>query len=144
MADVGGQRVDLPLLGVERERVVPPALDPEVAIEAAPELSRVALQPARRLLVVPHLAQQASRSEPRVVGVALQLTGADRGLGLPAVREENRVVRVLPAVVVDRTLRIRSLVVLDVAVTVAVCGPFEPAERRARLPRQPPDGARLP
>jgi RNA polymerase sigma-70 factor (ECF subfamily) len=65
---VGGvrrHRVDLVLVAVQRQRVVPASTDPEIAVELPFQLGRVALEPRCGLVVLPDVSHQARRSEAR-------------------------------------------------------------------------------
>ena len=96
----------LPLVGVERERVVAAALlAPEGLVEALPQLVGLRLEPLGQLALAPHVARQLGQPPLRVVDVALHLAGSDRRLGQPAVVEELRVAGVLPGLVDEAALR---------------------------------------
>src|SRR2546427_4805596 len=84
---------------VERERVLTAGFDPVIPVEALAQLQRSAFEPAGQLRVVPDVACQASHPHSRIVGVALNLAGRDGPLCHGAVFEENRIPRVLPALV---------------------------------------------
>jgi hypothetical protein len=71
--------VDVSLIAVQSERIVPAFFDPEVAIETLPQRRRVALEPSREFAVVPDGAGEACRTQPRIVGVPLNLAGCDGG-----------------------------------------------------------------
>src|SRR5262249_44181951 len=64
--DVRRQRVDLTLVAVQRERVMPAPFHPEVAVEPALEVGGVPLEPVSSLVVAPHLAHEPGCSQPRV------------------------------------------------------------------------------
>src|SRR5205823_3680727 len=125
--------VNLLLLAVEREYVVAALCTPEVLVEAQLERRRLRLELSSFLFVVEELAQQAGRAKASVVGEALMLCRGDRRLGLPAVRKAHRVVRVAPAVVVERLVGARALAVFDVAVAVEVGRSFEPSQRGSEV-----------
>src|SRR5205814_9783912 len=91
------------------------------------------LEPFGLLLVVPYLAHQPRHPHSGVVRVSLVLAHGDRRLRFAAVGEQDRSRRVLPAMVVQRLVGIRTLAVFDVAVAIEVGRAFEPPERRARL-----------
>src|SRR5213076_1602169 len=75
VADVGTERVDLPLLTVECERVVATALlDPERLVETPLQLFRFSFQSRREVAVTPDFPRELSGSPLRVVDVALDLT----------------------------------------------------------------------
>ena len=81
VADVRAERVDAPLLAVERERVVAAAvLDPERLVEAAPQLGRLRLEPGGERIVAPDGARELGDPQLRVVDVALHLGRRDRRL----------------------------------------------------------------
>src|SRR6185295_3320910 len=71
VADVRAERVDLPLLPVEREHVVAAArVRPEALVEGSLQLLRLALEPLRERPVTPDLARQLGGAQLRVVDVA--------------------------------------------------------------------------
>ena len=72
------ERVDLPPVGVERERVVLAVRHPEVAVEPPLQVGRLRLQPVGVRRVVPELAGQPGAPHLRVVRVPLQLAGGPR------------------------------------------------------------------
>ena len=114
-------RVDGPLVAVERQRVEAALGQPEVALEARPQLLGLGARAAGQRRRRPQTSRGQPRAAPlRVVGVALDLAGRDRRLGEPAVGEDDRVPGVLPALVARGPFsRLRRLV-LDVAVAVEV------------------------
>src|SRR5204862_1981201 len=96
LADVRAERVDLLLLPVERERVVPAAtVHPEARVEGAAQLLGVVLEPVREGSIAPHLPGHLGRSAFGVVDVTLYLAGRDRPLGERPVAEALRVAGVL-------------------------------------------------
>src|SRR4029079_8192056 len=79
VADVRAERVDLPLLAVEREHVVAPAaFGPELLVESAPQFLGVALEPVGERAVAPDLAGHLGRAALGVVDVPLHLARRDR------------------------------------------------------------------
>jgi hypothetical protein len=84
MAVVRGERVDLPPVGVEREREVFAVLDPEVSVEAPLQISRFLLEPVGESRVLPDEPCQARAAELRVVRVPLQLASRARKAGKPS------------------------------------------------------------
>ena len=93
---------------------------PEVLVEAALQLGRLAARAARRASSSSQTSRASrARAHLRVVDVALDLAGRARQLRERAVGEEDRVPRVLPALVLEAGLGVPALV-LDVAVAVAV------------------------
>ena len=131
VADVGRERVDLPLLAVQREREAAALREPEVAVEArlAPPLPVRAARPApRRPRSRARAARSAAWRRTRSPGSRRRRAAAAR-----ACRRANddRVPRVLPALVLEAGLGVAPLV-LDVAVAVAVAVLVDPLERRAR------------
>ena len=130
VAVVRGQRVDLAAVGVEREREVLAVLDPEVAVEAALEVGRLALEPVGERRVLPDLAGEARAADLRVVGVALQLAGRPGEPRQPAVAVGDRVPGVLPALVLEARLLVAAPVG-DVAVA-------HEGRRTRRSSRAPP------
>jgi hypothetical protein len=125
MADVRTQRVDLLLLAVERERIVAALAVPERLVERLAQPLRAPLEPVGERWVVPALARESRRAPKRVVGVALDLAGRDRRLGTRPVGEQDRVPRVLPALVVEPAGRAPA--VLEEAVAVEVALLLDPA-----------------
>src|SRR5579863_9705316 len=67
----------------------------------------------------------------RSVNVALHFDERDRALGQFAIRMENRIVTVLPALV-DQTF-FRPATIFDKAVTIAIAVNVDPVERRLYL-----------
>ncbi len=108
MTHVRGQGVDQALLPVEGESVVATLLDPEIPVEPIVQRLGVRLQALGQGRVVPDLAGKTSGPDAGVIGVALDLTGRNRRFGYAAVGEEDRVPRILPALVdeafLDRVL----------------------------------------
>src|SRR5207245_8991015 len=79
--DVRAERIDAPLLAVERKRVVAAALvAPERLVEPALELVRLGVEPVSELAVTPHLACQVRDPPLRVVDVPLNLARRARRL----------------------------------------------------------------
>ena len=117
MAVVGGQRVDLAAVGVERDGEVLAVLDPEVPVEAALEVGGLLLEPVGEGRVLPDLPGQPGAAHLGVVGVALQLAGRPREAGQVAVAVGDRVPGVLPALVLQPGLLVAALVG-DVAVAL--------------------------
>ena len=126
MAHVRRERVDGPLLVVERHRVPASVVEPEVAVERGLEVGRLLAVALRRLLVA-HLNSEVVAREVRAVDVALHLAQGDRRLGQIAVGKAHRVPRVLPALVGEAAVG-RPLV-LDVAVAVTVAELLDPLDR---------------
>ena len=136
VADVRGERVDLALVPVERQREEAALRDPEVVVEAPLERPRPRAPAASAQLA--SLQTSRARRAVRTLGVvdvALQLAGRARRRGQRAVGERDRVPGVLPALVLEPGLRVAALV-LDVAVAVAVAVAIDPGDRRARLALQ--------
>ena len=80
VADVRRERVDAPLLAVERERVEAAALlDPERLVEPLRELGGLALEPVGEVAVAPRDARHLGEPELRRVDVALHLARARSG-----------------------------------------------------------------
>src|SRR5690349_2127840 len=98
--------------------------DPEVAIESLAEGSGITLEPVGQRGVTPDVTCKASRSNARVVRISLDLASRDRPLRDRAVGEQDRIPRVLPALVDEAFGRAR--LVLEVAVPVAVAVPLDP------------------
>src|SRR5262249_28489328 len=132
VADVRRERVDMVALRVERQREVLAVVDPEVAVEAALQRGRLALEPLGERLVVPDQPGEARAANLRVVGVALQLARRAREAGQPAVPVGDRVPGVLPALVLEPRLLVPALVP-DVAVALQVGVLVDPRQRGARL-----------
>src|SRR5205085_9939042 len=124
-------RVALPLVAVERERVVAAALlDPERLVEAAAELVRLALEPLSELRLAPRVARELADAALRVVDVALYLARRDRAACGAPVAEALRVAGVLPGLV--RQAARGAAFVLHEAVAVPVAVLVDPAQRRER------------
>src|SRR6202034_4449871 len=104
----------------------------EVAAEALAQVGGLALQAPCERLVAPHLTGQAGRAAPRVVHVALDLTGRDRPLGQRAVGELDRVPAVLPALVDQSGGRVAASV-LDVPIAIGVPAGLDPGQRRTSM-----------
>src|SRR5581483_6311624 len=128
--DVRRQGVDLPLLAVERKRVVTAVLEPERLVEAALQVVRLALELRAEPRIAPHAVREPCAASARVVDVALDLARRARQGRERAVAPHDRVPRVFPALVLEATLGVATLV-LDVAVAVAVAEVVDPRERRA-------------
>src|ERR1051325_11810849 len=135
MADVRAQRVDLPLLAVQRQDVVAPArVRPEALVEGAVQLLPLALEPLRERPVAPDLARELGHSQLRVVDVALHFCGRDRRGGNRAVMESMRIARVLPGLV--REAARTATLVFEEAVAVPVPVLVDPGERaHSRIPQ---------
>ena len=81
VSDVRAERVDLALVAVERERVEAAALlDPERLVETFAQLLGLGLDAGAKLAVTPDVPSQLRHAPLRVVDVALNLAGGDRGL----------------------------------------------------------------
>ena len=81
VADVRAERVDLPLVAVEREHVEAAALvGPERLVEAVAELVGLAVEPLGELALAPDLPGELGHALLRVVDVSLHLDGRDRRL----------------------------------------------------------------
>ena len=131
MADVRAERVDLPLVAVERQRVVAAALlDPEGLVEAVTQLGCLALEAIGELAVTPYVTRDIDEPSFRVVHVTLHLAWSDRRLCQRAVVKALRIPRVLPGLVVEPTLG--PALVLDEPVAVAVSVLVDPFEREQR------------
>src|SRR5438105_13864214 len=57
VADVGGKRVDLPAVAVDRQRKMATLLDPVVAVEASLQIFGLALETIRKGRVIPEQAR---------------------------------------------------------------------------------------
>ena len=126
--DVRRERPHLPLLSVQGEREELPVVHPEILVEPLPEIVGLPLEPVREPVVAPDLAGEPRAADLRVVDVSLELARRSRKRGERAVREEDRVPGVLPALVLEAGLRVAALV-LDVAVAVPVAVLVDPFER---------------
>src|SRR5690606_18597678 len=91
VADVGGERVYLTLVPIERQGEKASLLEPEIAVEAVFEQRGLALELVCPARVVPHRAREPGRAHLGVVQVALQLAGGARRWGDGAVREGDGV-----------------------------------------------------
>jgi hypothetical protein len=123
---VGRESVDLTLLPVQRQDVVASLLVPEVAVEALTELRGLVLEPCGERRIAPHFPGEPGRPVPRVVCIALKLAGCDRRLRDGSVREQNRIPRVLPTMVVETTRRPGAI--LEVAVAVRITRSLDPPQ----------------
>ena len=132
MADIRGQGVDFAAIGIQGEGVVLTVLDPEVAIEAPPEIGRLPFQCVGERFVPPDCAGETRRANLRVVGVALELACSAREAGQTAVAVGDRVPRILPALVLQAGFLV-SAFVGDVAVALEVRVIVDPAQRSACL-----------
>ena len=133
VADVGAKGVDLALVAVECEGVVPAALlDPERLVEALPQLLRLPFQPGRELALAPHLARKLRDAPFCVVDVALHLARRNRGIRQAAVVEALRIPGVLPRLVLEPA--VRATLVLDETVTVPIAVLVDPFECQHRRP----------
>ena len=131
VADVRGERVDGPLLAVERERVVAAArVDPEGLVEPLHERVGLGVETLGERPVAPRQARQLGHPPLRVVDVALDLARRDRALRDAPVGEALRVARVLPRLVEEPARR--PPLVLDEPVAVAVAPLVDPRERAQR------------
>src|SRR5262245_61641444 len=99
MPDVGRERRYGPLVAIQREGVPPAPAQPVVVVEALAQRRGIGGEPVGERLVVPDLARESSGAQPGVVGVALDLTGGAGQVCDAPVREADRGVRVLPALV---------------------------------------------
>jgi hypothetical protein len=129
---VRAQAVHPLLLAVEGQREAPALRDPEVLQEPAAQRVGIRVEAVGERRVLPHLAREPGGPPFGVVDVALDLAGRDRARGDPAVPEQDRVPRVLPALVHQAGLRVARLV-LDVAVAVAVAPDVDPLQRGPRV-----------
>src|SRR5205085_2493714 len=82
--------------------------------------------------VVPDLAGQPGGAHPGVVGVPLDLAGGPGERGEPAVRPDDRVPRVLPALVDQAGVGV-ARVVVEVPVVVGVAVLLDPPQCGAGL-----------
>ena len=109
-----------PLVAVERDRVGAELLAPEAALEAL-RLQRLrAGAQLRASAVVAELRGQLGGAQLGLVDVALHLAQRDRRLGQRAVGVEDRVVRVLPALLHQAVAAAPRVLDEAVAVDVAV------------------------
>src|SRR5581483_3122782 len=106
--------------------------EPEVGLEAPPQRLRLRPEPLRERPIAPDLLGQPRAAALRVEDVALDLAARDRRLGEVAVCEQDRVPRVLPALVAKAALAVSPLV-LDVPVAVAVAVAVDPREGGAGM-----------
>src|SRR5438132_13950411 len=132
VADVRRQRIDLPLVAVERQREELTLRQPEVGVEPLLQHCRFVPEARRELGIVPNVAREARTAALRVVDVALDLARRNRAGRERPVGEQDRVPRVLPALVLEARLGVPPLV-LDVAVSVAVAVAVDPRQSSTRL-----------
>ena len=129
MARVRRDHLARPLVVVERQRIRPLALDPEVVVDALAK-GRRRREPVGGAVHLERLRELRHRDQRRVP-VPLHLHRRDRRLREPAVGVEDRVPGVFPALV--RQAVLRPPLVLEVAVTVAVPVALHPVDGRARV-----------
>jgi hypothetical protein len=102
VAHVGRHRVDRPLVAVEAEHVVPPAIvAPEHVIEPVAQDVGLPAEPVGERPVAHQPLGELGDAELGVEHVALELAGRDRQVRDPAVGELHTVPRVLPALVAE-------------------------------------------
>ena len=133
MAVVRRQRVHLLALAVEREREILAVLDPEVAVEATPQVGGLPLELVRKRRVLPEETRQPRAAQLRVIGVPLQLAGRAREARDPTVAVRDRVPRILPALVLEPRLLVPALVPEVAAAADQVPVLVDPAQGRARF-----------
>src|SRR3954470_10602947 len=119
MPDVRRDRIDLPAVAVDRECEALPVRKPELVGEALLQRGGLLFETGRELRVVPELPREARAAHLGVVRVALDLAARARELRERSVAEDDRVPRVLPALVVEARL-LHAPLVGHVAVVHAV------------------------
>src|SRR4029079_12120538 len=121
VAGVRGDRADLLLRAVESEGVRPLGLPPHLLVDPVEQDARLAVEAAGVLRPAEDLVDVA-HPELRVVDVALQRAGRDRQVGEAAIRVEDRVARVLPALVVVAVGRAGLVLLEPVSVQTDLAG----------------------
>ena len=132
VADVGGDGVDLPPVAVAGEREAVAVRHPEVAVEPSLEARRLPLELVGERRVVPELRARAARSASsrRTRNPGSRSIARGRLASVPSA-EDNRVPRVLPALVLEPRLLLRSYETYPSPSAISVL--VDPGERRARL-----------
>ena len=137
VADVRRDGVDDPPVAVDGERVASSILHPVVAVELRLERGRRLLEPLGEPGIVPDLPRQSRTADLRVVHIPLDLARRPRQLRVGAVREQDGVPGVLPALVFQPGFHVT--LIIDVAVTVAVAVIVDPFQGGPGLQLEVPD-----
>ena len=124
--DVRAQAVDLSLVTVEGQREELAIGDPEILVEPAFQVSRLRFQFDRERVVLPDFTSQTRATQPRVVGVALELARRARCGRKRAVVEQNGIPGVLPTLVLEAEFGLA--LVLDVAVAISIAVLIDPLD----------------
>ena len=135
MSRIGGDGPNGLLVPVQRQREVPLLFHPEVPVEPFLQLQGLLLEAVGECVVL-HDPRELRDPALRVVDVRLHFHERDGLLGQRSVGVDDRVVRVLPSLVVQPPRR--ALLVLDVAVAVPVAVPVGPVQRRLGVRAQRP------
>ena len=133
VTDVGRQRVDRLLVGIEPDGEPSLLLEPEVPVEVGLEVGRLrpeAVVGGR----VAGLEREVGTGQVGTVRVGLHLGEGDRGLGHPSVAVADAVPAVLPALVGEAA--ISCPVVLHVPVAVGVAEVLDPFDGPRRVGQQ--------
>src|SRR6185369_6082756 len=102
----------------------------ERLLEAGRQLVRLGVEPDRQLGLATHRGE-SGHAALRVEDVALDFCQCDRWLALPAFAIADRVVRILPALI--QQTAIRTPLVFDETVAVAVSVAIDPSQRGERV-----------
>src|SRR6478672_8204071 len=126
LSGIGAAHATGLLLAVERERVGAEVRTPERGVESLGQEIGLGLEPVRILHAAKPLGT-TRRQELGAVDVALHLRQRDRAFRQMSVGVEDRVLRILPALVGEALLS--GAVIFDEAVVVGVAGAIDPGER---------------
>ena len=130
MAGVGGDDAAGSLRAVERQRVDAEVAQPERLLEAGAKRRRLCRKRVR-FAASASQPREAARAAPGRVHIPLNLTERDRAVGQAAILVEDRVVRVLPALLHEAVRRVP--LVFDESVAVDVAVPVDPLQRRLNV-----------
>src|SRR5579862_4465673 len=130
VACVGSAHTTGVLLAVERQSVHTDLRTPESAFKALSQGPRL-IRLRACYVVMPENRGQLCASQPRGVYVALHLAECDWPFGQSTVRMEDRIVRVLPALL-HQAIR-RAPMVLNEAVSVRIAVAVDPLERSLHI-----------
>src|SRR5690242_17476527 len=134
MSSVGAANRAMFLLAVQGESVHAEVRAPEPFLKLGPQPAGCFTQIARKLVVTQCACQKGSFQASRI-RITLHLAKRDRPVGQPSVGVEDRIVRILPALL-DETMR-RPSVVFDETIAIEISIAIHPFQSTADVR---PDG----